>query len=439
MTVLESARAAEATRRSADGLRLAVRRVEGMPLFALRIIVPGGSSCEERPGLAWSAGRMLAEGTSTKSWCTLSTMLEGRGVSLSSSAGLESHGVALDCLADDWEWALDLAVELLGDSSFPEDRLDWIKRQGAAELESLADQPEIQAGWAFLDQLYRPHPAGRPLQGSSKELLLIGREEVRDFHRRGLAGGLVVTAAGGIDEARVASRIEGLLSDLPATRGSSRTETGPAGRIAGESPVPPSIVGARSSRRSVEVSGEGQHHLYAGHLTIDRMHQDLAALELLAVVAGAGAGLAGRFPTRVREVEGLCYTTEVGTASGAGRLPGRFVVYCACAPERTADVERAIRDELEILLSRGVSNEEVHAARSYLLGRQPFLRETSRQWCDLLAEALFYSQPYDDLDWSRRRLEEQDADTVTASTRRHLAVERLRVTIGESRPGTPRH
>jgi hypothetical protein len=45
----------------------------------------------------------------------------------------------------------------------------------------------------------------------------------------------------------------------------------------------------------------GQAHLYAGHLTVRRADEDFDALALAAVVLGAGSGLTGRIPERIRE------------------------------------------------------------------------------------------------------------------------------------------
>ena len=111
-------------------------------------------------------------------------------------------------------------------------------------------------------------------------------------------------------------------------------------------------------RREVRVSSE-QAHLYLGHLTVPRNHPQVPALELLGVVLGAGSGLSGRLPERIREAEGLAYGVDARTVGGSGLEPGRFVVYVGTAPETVAQAERSVREELDRLLRDGIDDTEV--------------------------------------------------------------------------------
>ena len=172
-----------------------------------------------------------------------------------------------------------------------------------------------------------------------------------------------------------------------------------------------------------------QAHLLAGHLTVDRRHPDLPALELLSVILGAGAGLNGRIPERVRELDGLAYVAGAEAAAGAGLEPGRLEVYLSTSPDRLARAEQAVREELSRLLDEGPSEPEVCSARDYLLASEPFRFETARQWCDLLAQAELFDLPLDDMEWRRARWQRLGRSEVTAAARRHLRVEELRLTL----------
>ena len=158
------------------------RRIAGAPLFALRIVLPGGARREPTPGEALVAGRMLAEGTSRRDWRQLAEAAEARGMSVAGFAGLEGHGVAVDALALDWREAIELAAELLFLSDFPEERTRWVARQAAAELEAQADQAYLLTARAFAELLYAPHPKGRPLQGDPESLAGLTGADCRRFH-----------------------------------------------------------------------------------------------------------------------------------------------------------------------------------------------------------------------------------------------------------------
>ena len=387
----------------------------------MRVFLPGGSRAETVPGTALVCGRALVEGSRRRGWRQVFEEAEDRGVELAGLAGFEAIGLAIDCLTDELDRALGWAAELALEPALAADRIAWLADQAAAELAALADQPEVLTALAFRRQLYDPNPRGRPLQGSQSSLAQVGAAECRRLHRRSLAAGPIVAVAGDLDEQAVGRRLEALF--------------GAAFEPAGPAAAPPPPAGTAEPRQTVAVGRVDQAHLVTGHLTVARDHPDLAALELLGVILGAGAGLNGRIPERVRERDGLAYVAGAEAAAGAGLEPGRLEIYLSTSPERLARAETAVREELARLLDEGPSADEVRSARDYLLASEPFRFETARQWSDLLARAALTGLPVDDLDWRRDRWRRLDRSAVAAAARRHLSLDDLRVTLGM--PGRP--
>jgi zinc protease len=382
---------------------------------ALRVLLRGGARVQGLPGEAWVCGRMLGEGTARRSWQEIAEQVDDRGMSLQTFGAGDVHGLALDALADDWELALEIAAELLFEPAFPEDRFEWVREQTISDLESLGDEPDVLAGWAHQEQVYSPHPFAHPLQGTPAGLGALRVEHCRAFHRAALQRGAVIALAGEVAEPAVRARVERLFSGLDVA--------------VVQGPDPPAPRGLASPLR-IAVPGEGQAHLYAGCLTVPRHHLALPALEVLGVVLGAGEGLHGRLPSRIREQEGLAYAVAVQTAAGSGLDPGRFVVYAGVPEAAIERAESVLREELERLRQDGITQQELDEARGYLLGVDPFRRETARQWADLLAEGRFYGLPYDDVAWIRRRWSDIDRDEIRDVARRLLPDRSLLVTVG---------
>jgi zinc protease len=396
--------------------RIRVRRVEGAPVVAVRLWLQAGTRQEPVPGQALLTGRMLSEGTRKRDWRRIAEDAESRGMMLQSHGTFESIGVSIDALAQDWELALEWAAELLLESSFPEDRCTWLAKQAAAELESLADQPEVKTAWGFLDQLYAPHPRCRPLHGSAGSLLLLTPADCSEFHHRARGHGIIAAVAGVVDEDAVQSRLESLLGAPPP-------------EDAVPFPEPPAPEGLER-RRVVQTDAEDQAHLYVGHITVPRRHPDYNALELLAVVLGSGAGLTGRVPARIREKEGLAYTAYAQTIAGSGLDAGRLLAYVGTSPATVEQAERGVIEEITRIVEGGIEDSELEESRAYLLGREPFRRETARQWADLLVEAEEYGLPLEDMERRRADLTALDKAAVEAAARRHVRPEELRVTVG---------
>jgi zinc protease len=180
----------------------------------------------------------------------------------------------------------------------------------------------------------------------------------------------------------------------------------------------------------VSIASADQAHFYAGHLTVPRADPDLPALQVLSVILGSGSGLSGRLPLRLREREGLAYAASASAAAGAGLDPGRFFVYLGTAVESLERAESCMREEIDRLVSQGVSEREVEEAKSYLIGRDPFRRETARQWAGLLAEAELYGDPVDLPEWCANRWREVSREGVDAAVRQHIRPAEIKVTVG---------
>ena len=393
-----------------------LRRVDGAPLVAVRVALAGGARREPAPGVALVTGRALAEGTRRRDYLALAAEAEARGMSLAGSAGLESIALAVDGLAADWERALELAAEAVFESTFPDDRVEWLAKQAAAELEAQADEADLLTARAFAELVFAPHPRGRPLQGDAGSLARLTAADCAAFHAAALARGGVIAVAGAIDEEAVAARLEALFPDLRAPADDGFAPPAPAPRAA--------------RRREIETRARDQAHLFVGQWTVGRAHPDCAALELASVALGTGATLAGRIPNRIRDQDGLAYHASADAVGGAGLDAGRFAAYVGTGPENVARAERAVVEEMRKLLEEGLSAREIADARSFLTGREPFRRETARQWADLAALGAIERLPLEQPDWSRARIEGPSRDEIDAALHRWLDPDTFAVAVG---------
>lgn len=399
------------------GRRLTVRtrRVAAVDVAALRVWIRGGERESPRPGCACLAGRMLDEGTRSRDWRRIAREAEDRGISIAAAGGYEVLALALDGPAAEVERMIDWAAELTLAPSFDPARWEWQRRLARAELQAMADEPEVLTGWGFLEQLYGDHPRGRPLLGAPSSLDRLSVEDSREFHGQALSRGVIAALAGAIDEEPAAMRI------AAAFESAAEVAAAPAGEPGPSSP--------RERRRVVPLAGD-QAHLFVGRTTVDRHHPELPALELAAVILGAGAGLAGRIPERVREREGLAYTIGVDTAAGASADLGRLVLYAATAPRQVERAERALREELARFVADGPEERELTEARAFLEGQEIFRRESARQWAQLLAEAELTGLPVDSPNWPAERWSAVSRAQLRAAAERWLDPDDLFVTVG---------
>ena len=400
-------------------LRLAALRVPGCGVVAARAWLRGGARLEPLPGLSLLCGRMLVEGSVRRTWREIAEQAEARGVSLGGLATAEVHGVTVDALADDAGLALEWLAELLLEPGFDRARFELLRTQTLGELRSLADRPEVVSGWVFRDQLYHPHPLAAPSQGTPESLAGLSPEDCRRFHEESLARGGVIAVTGDIDE-------QAVLADLERLFAGARAASAEGGIRAAEPPAPP---GRPERRIEVATGSVEQAHVYAGHFTVDRRHPDLPELRALGILLGSD-GLAGLIPNRVREQEGLAYATHVDLLAGAGSDPGALSVYLGTHPDHVERGLELVRESLHEVLKQPPAAAVLEACKTGMFGREPFLTETAGLWAGQLVDALLFDLPSYRRSWRLERIERLSPDGVFQAARRHLAPERMLVTVG---------
>jgi predicted Zn-dependent peptidase len=210
------------------------------------------------------------------------------------------------------------------------------------------DTPDDRVHRALAEALFPNHPLGREVLGDEAGISALRRDDIAGFH----AGHyrpqqIVIAAAGALDPKDVMSRLDGFLTDIPASE--SRTRPSPD-----SDPVPVVVV-----ERPTE-----QTHLALGWRTFGHDDPDRYALAVASQVLGGGP--ASRLFQEIREERGLAYTvySAVSLYSDCGALS----VYAATTPSRLDEVLSLIEAEIARLAEQGITERELEVARGYLVG-----------------------------------------------------------------------
>jgi zinc protease len=140
-----------------------------------------------------------------------------------------------------------------------------------------------------------------------------------------------------------------------------------------------------------------------------------------------GGSSVARVPARVREKEGLSYSTFTSFTSSAFDESASFRVSAIYAPQNRARVESAIREELARALRDGFGAEEVEAAKKSLLEARRLSRTQDRALAGRLGSYLFAKRTFEwDIEFESR-IAALTPEAVHAVLKRHIDPERLSV------------
>ena len=387
-----------------NGMRILTERRPGTGVVALELFVDAGLLRESKPGLAYLTGRMLEEGTASRSAEEMAEAIEDVGGALEVGATGASLRVRAEDLPMAIEWLADLAIR----PSFPAEALGWTRRKVASELQSDRDDPAFRADLLFRGLVYGDHPYSRDPRGSSREISRLSREEIREHHDRFFRPDRsFLVAVGDFDPRKLQALV--------------RARFGAWSGTSAESPRTPRLVRSPRPRvRRVAYPGE-QVHILLGHLGIPRRHPDFEALAVADHILGSGPGFTDRLSRVIRDEMGLAYSVGGGMTDSADIEAGMFRVYLGTGPDEADRAVSAAYEQVRLMHAGAFSDEEVDRARHYLAGSWVFDYQTVEQRAERLMELERWGLELDEpLLWPER-ISRVTTRQVRRAAKAHLA------------------
>jgi zinc protease len=336
---------------------------------------------------------------------------------LKASVAVGASGASINTRRAQLDDTLRLVAEVLREPAFPESEFEELRRAALTATEAQRGDPQAIAGERLARHL-TPWPRGHWNYVESVD------ERVADIKRATLAEarrcyaelvgatGAQFVAVGDFDPEALARLVEELFGGW-------------------KSPAPYARIPARHFERApledtVPTPDKANAVLRAGmNLPLRDDDPDFPALLLGNWLIGGTSS--GRLPARVREKEGLSYSTYSMLNAGQLDAAGSFGVSAIYAPQNRERVERAIREELERALDKGFEPAEVEAAKKGLLEARRVQRGQDSALAARLANYLYLGRTFA---WDvalEKRIAELTPAEIRDALRRHIDLKKLSV------------
>jgi zinc protease len=350
--------------------------------FALQIIARG-RSIWEGPDACGALGlmhRLLPEGAAGQSAAELSTRLRRMGgkLTLADNPAIpyddhytsSSHTfLRLECLADHWQSACSLAVDLLLRPDFPgeafeRERANLLERLAAKDGSARARSREV------LDSLLVGGlPSALPPEGRAESIAALELEDLRHLHALVYRPeNLILAVVGPPPAGEVTACLAGLLSGIPSAPAEQdkawlRTHSPWLAPLADQRPlVPPRMTGnALAAPAEIHESLGGEMGALRLGTRIQVDPADQSALRLLFAV------LNDRVSFDLREERGWAYSIGCWASGQDDRAV--LEAYMGTRPENAPEALKALRGYLGGPL-KPVTQDELDTVRGGMLGRE---------------------------------------------------------------------
>jgi zinc protease len=361
------------------------------------------------------AGAMLMRGTQKRSRAELKDAFER----LNASVQLTGEGAHIEVRGENLVPALELVAEALREPAFSATEFEEMKRAALTGAEAQRQEPGSLAAVRLARHLheYRPgHPHYTPTVDERIGLLRKTTLEDAKACYRELYGatGAEFVAVGDFDPDAVAQAVDRLLGPWRTPHPFER--------------VPNLYFDRPGFEDSLVTPDKANAALRAGiNVRMRDDHPDFPALVLANHLIGGSS--TARMPARVREKEGLSYSTYTTFSSSALDEAASFRVGSIFAPQNRARVERAIREELSRAVREGFSAAEVEAGKRSVLEARRLARSQDRALASRIGHYLFVKRTFAwDVDFEKK-IAALTPGQVNAALRRHIDPARLSVVV----------
>ena len=380
-----------------DGLVVLALRRANAPVFSARLEVRDGRIGEKVAGLNEMTGALLEEGTTKRDGEAVAAAIGAVGGSYSADGG----GVSVKTLSKDAQTALDLMAEVATTPRFAAEDVEKVRARQIQGIARELDTPRAVAQAKFNAAIYgETSPLGRSALGTVDAVKAITRDEVVAHHgefwvpRNAVLA--IVSDRDPQEMVEAAKRAFGAWPDAPKPKVDLPVPPAPAAKVV-----------------HVEMPRE-QTNTYLGHVGIVRTDPDYAALEVMDNVLGTGAGFTDRLSKNIRDEKGLAYTVFGNMTGNSARWPGTFRVYAGTRPEDAARALAEMRKEVQGILERPPTEDELAGAKAAMRGGMIDRCETASDVVGVLQLCERYSLGFD---YPRRYLQQVEAVTAADVTR----------------------
>jgi predicted Zn-dependent peptidase len=394
-----------------NGMTLLLMEKHGVPIVSFHFIVKSGATADPpgREGLASLTAGLLRKGTATRTADQLSAELDFIGGLFSSGADSDYSNGSAEFLAKDLGKGLDLLADVILHPTFPHDEVTKMLKQRIDGIKSAKDRAQGVLSNYFNAYLFGSHPYGRPVGGDENSLAMLTRDDVSGYYQTYYTpGNTILSASGDFKTAEMEALLTEKFGAWPAK---------PAPPVAFPAPAP-----AQGRHLLLVNKPDSTQTFYMiGNVGISRTDPDRVFVGVINTLFG------GRFTSmlnsELRVNSGLTY--GAGSNFDRRRLPGPFFISTYTTNKST---EKAIDLTLEVLKrlhEKGITEEELKSAKSYIKGQFPPRVETTDQLAAQVAQFEFYGLDKSEIDGYYAKIDSMTLADARRVIKEHFPLDSL--------------
>lgn len=343
--------------------KLIIEKNKTSDVVAVEIFIKGGDFLTKKVGLCDVLAKSLNRGTKSFSAQELSSQIENNGIIFIPNSNPDYFSISLKSTKADFDKAYGILKDVLNNATFPESEIKKAKGDILDEIKIQQDKPQAVAMENFKTQIYPNTPYGVSLEQIEKVVPSITRADIVNYYNNYfIPENMVISVSGNVDVCDVQSKFDDFIKKegKVVDQKSFVTAFKPLDK-------PGKVVVKKKTQTTWVVVGQRVPSL--------ENEKDFVTLKVInSILSG---GMSSRLFINLREKKGLAY--DVGCTYPTLLNNSYFLLYIGTNPKNTELVQKEFQREINTLLAKKLSAEELCLAKQRLIGYLALIQETNSQ------------------------------------------------------------
>lgn len=379
------------TKRLDNGIRVIIKRMEGLLSVTMGVLVGAGAAFEQdsEDGISHFLEHMQFKGTEKRTAFEISDAFDALGAQVNAFTGKDMTCYYAKATSDHAEEAFGLLADLFLNSTFPEEEL---KREKGVVLEEIGmdqDSPEDLCLDLLSRAVFGKKNYGRNILGPAANVKKFTRDDLFAYKQTYYCPeNIVVSFAGNIGTEEALALVEKQFGGMKPT--------------GFQKPVKDISLRTKNLFKKKPIE---QAHFAIGFPTAAREDELCPAIQVMNTILGGG--MSSRLFKKVREELGLAYS--VYSYPSHYDETGLFTVYAGVNPQKAVQAAGAVKDVIADFCANGVTEEEFLRGREQIKSGSIFAQENTSSQMLLYGKQMLYKNEVYDFE---KRMQEISALTL---------------------------
>ena len=398
-----------------NGMVVFLQEDHELPLIDATARIRGGSRVEPaaKSGLMSLYGEVWRTGgTKTQTGDQLDDYLEIRAAKVETDGNADSTMISLSCLKDDFNDVFKIFSDLLREPEFRADKLELAKREAADGISRRNDEASEVARREATKLAYgKDNPYVREPEYAT--VGAVTRQDLVDWHSKFVyPNNIILGIVGDFDSAQMEAKLRATFGGWPK---------GPAAKA-------PDIQFTPGKPGYYEIKRDDVNQSWIRMVGLGAMRNspDYYAIEVFN--EAFGGGFSARLMQSIRTAQGLAYSVGGGIGTRFDH-PGILQLAMATKSESTVHAIEALYEQIDLLKTKPVSDEEISRAKDTILNNFVFNFDTPGK---VLRERMayeYYGYPADFLERYRAGIEKVTTADVARVAAKYMHRDQLAVLV----------